>query len=345
MKNLCAAPLGVLSLLSLVACSPDVPKLIPNPDVTYEKIDTDGGEEVFDPKLDILFVVDDSGSMMGHQTNLSNNIFAFVNGFVQRRDIDFHVGVLTTSMDGWDYSTECCGELVDKNRRGSKFVTPATPDAVTALASNLRVGTNGSWKEQSFAPVRAALSSPLLNGLNAGFYRPEAHLAIIFITDAEDQSGSLTAQGLWDFLLKLKGRPDKILSFGVIVPSTETRGCARDSTEKPYAIEEFLRLSGQGLSNVFSLCDPQFSDNLVQIADLVLEKIGNIIYLSRAPILRTVEVTFGTQIIPPHPYHGWSYSPHQNALILGEGIEWTEQPPGTRVKVNYEAAAFPKESN
>jgi hypothetical protein len=55
--------------------------------------------EVFDPRVDILFVVDSSGSMMSHQENLAKNIDLFVDKFVQAGTLDFHVGVITTDMD------------------------------------------------------------------------------------------------------------------------------------------------------------------------------------------------------------------------------------------------------
>jgi len=338
--------MSVLKLLPLLAgfvlaCSPEVPKLIPEPKVLNEKVDTDSGTEVFEPKLDILFVVDDSGSMHTHQSNLANNIFRFVNGFVQRQDIDFHVGVITTSMErySWGSPAPCCGELVGP--RGVKFATPSTPNLVKVLSSNLQVGTDGSGTEMVFAPIMSALSPAFMGSVNAGFYRSEAHLAIVVISDAEDQTERVTPAETWQFLLGLKGRPERILSFGVIVPSIDTRGCERDdSSKRPFRIEEFLKLSGQGLPNVYNLCDPQFGDNLVKMADLLVKSVGNIIYLSRAPILETVRVSYGSQIIPPHPDKGWTYDPYKNAILLGEKIEWSPQPSGTKVRVTYDAAQY-----
>jgi hypothetical protein len=279
--------------------------------------------------------------METHQNNLSNNIYRFVNGFVQRQDIDFHVGVITTSMErnSWGSPAPCCGELV--GAMGVKFVSPSTPNLVKHLAMNLLVGTDGSGTEMVFAPIMSALSGAFLAGVNAGFYRPEAHLAIVVITDAEDQTAQVTPTDAWHFLLGLKRRPEKILSFGVIVPSMDTRGCERDdSSKKPYRIEEFLKLSGQGLPNVYNLCDPQFGDNLVKMADLLVKSVGNIIYLSRAPILETIQVSYGSQIILPHPDKGWTYDPYKNAIILGEKIEWSSQPSGTKVRVTYDAAQY-----
>lgn len=330
--------------LALWACSPEVPKMIPEPKIVSEKIDIDSGAEVFDPKLDILFVVDDSGSMHSHQNNLARNIFLFINGFVQRKDIDYHIGVITTSMESysWGSPSPCCGQLVDNG--GVKFVTPTTPNIVSLLATNLRVGTDGSGTEKVFSPLRTALSPLYTTGVNAGFYRDEAHLAVVIITDAEDQSVGVSARDTYQFLTNLKGRPEKLLSFGVIVPSLDDRNCGRDTTtHRPLRIEEFLKLSGQGLENVFNLCDPKFADNLVKVADYLVRSVGNVIYLSRSPILETIRVTFGSQVVPADPDKGWSYDPLKNALILGQDVEWSTQPSGTRVRVYYDAAYYKPE--
>ena len=70
---------------------------------------------VFQPKLDILFVIDDSRSMEPHQINLSRNIDRFVEGFSKERFIDFHIGVTGI----WD--SRRYGPVVKKwNRQGEK---------------------------------------------------------------------------------------------------------------------------------------------------------------------------------------------------------------------------------
>lgn len=330
------------------ACSPEVPKMIPRPTVINEKVDTDGSEEVFDPKIDILFVVDDSGSMQSHQNNLASNIDLFVTNFLKRQDIDYHIGVVSTSMEqspgysgGW--VAPCCGQLVGWG--GFPYVTRSTPNARSVLKRNLVLGTNGSWQEMMFAPVMAALSPPLVGGVNGGFYRQDAFLGMIFITDAEDQSPKVSAQDFWDFLLTLKGRKDRLAAFGVIVPVLDNRSCSRDDDSmRPMRLEQFLSLANwdPNQSNVFNLCDPAFGNNLTSIGDILVKAVGNIIFLSRPPILSTIKVQYGSQMIPADPKLGWSYDPARNALILGNDIVWTTQPPGTKVQVFYEAARYPE---
>ncbi|MBX2993866.1 MAG: VWA domain-containing protein [Bdellovibrionaceae bacterium] len=327
----------VFGFLALGACSPEANHLIPKPNDQNEKVDTDGGTEVFDPQVDILFVVDDSGSMSTHQTNLIRNIDRFLAAFTKRANIDYHIGVVNTSMDGGWSGSPCCGRLMGT----PTFVERSTPNLIQVLSRALRVGTNGSATEKVFDPIRAALSAPLVTGENAGFYRPNAHLAVVFITDAEDQS-SMSAQDMFDFMLSLKGRKEKFIGYGVVVP-TGVNNCSRDEGN-PTKIESFLGMMPNAGKNVFSLCDPQFGDRISTIADDLVRFIGNVIYLSRPPIPETIQVSFGSQIIPQDYKKGWIFDPARNALILGDEIEWSVQPNGTKVNVYYEAATFPSGS-
>lgn len=327
------------SLLAAAGCSPDVPKLIPRPDDSNEKVsEDDAGVEVFNPEVDVLFIVDDSGSMGTHQNNLIQNIDRFVAAFTARTNIDYHIGVLTSSMekDSWGGAKACCGELVGS----PKFVDRSTPGAQMILKTNLRVGTGGAVTEKFFEPLVAALSPPMVNGPNAGFYRSGAYLAVVFITDAEEQSRGIDAKGTFDFLVGLKGRPERIISYGVIVPSTVSN-CSRDSSESPQRLESFLSMMPNAGNNVFSLCDPLFGDRISGIADDLVRYVGNMIVLNRPPVISTIRVTYGNQEIPRDLRRGWSFDAFRNAIIFGDDVEWLPQPEGTKVKVYYEAATFP----
>lgn len=326
-------------ILLFNSCTKESPKAVPQSVVNYEKIDFDSGIEVFDPKVDILFVIDDSGSMDAHQKNLIDNIYLFIDKFTRRTDIDYHIGVLTSTMEesSWSNSLACCGALVRVS--GFSVITTNTPSIIHSLSLNLKVGTGGAGEEAFFSPVMYALNQPLVSSQNRDFLRPEAHLAIVFITDAEDQSKMVYPQEFYDFLLRLKGHPEKILTFGVIVPTDSVLKCDRDSLgQTPLKIEEFLNISNQGYPNVYNLCDPRFGENLAKMSDLIVQSIGNMIYLKSIPLLKTVVVSFGTQIIPPGVDNGWSYNPEKNAIRLGSEIQWTEQPVGTKLKVDYQAA-------
>lgn len=334
--------LTILFAISILSCSDQQPSksLAIQADLGQDKLSGDEGKNskntVLEARVDILFVVDDSGSMGNHQSNLAANINNFVQSFTNRPYIDYHIGVITTSMNS---SANCCGRLVGKTR----FVDRSTPNVVSVLAKNLIVGTDGSALEETFEPTLVALTERIADGYNKDFLRDDAHLVVIFITDAEDQ-GALSPQDFYDGLVDIKKDPNRILSYGVIVPSSAPADCPRDDWSRPQRIETFLQstINGSTGKNIFSLCDPNFGDKLSDLADDLVGYIANYIYLSRVPDLKKpMTVHFGTQIIPSGYPAGWSYTGSVNAISFGPKVQWTRQPIGTKVQVDYTALDDP----
>src|SRR3954469_18675110 len=73
----------------------------------------------YDPLVDILFVIDNSGSMGSHQANLAQNIGLFIDQIKKNVNLNFHIGVISTDMS-------------DSYQRGKlqglpKFVSNTTP--------------------------------------------------------------------------------------------------------------------------------------------------------------------------------------------------------------------------
>lgn len=327
----------MLSLLA-ASCSPEAEKAYLVPVAPEEKVVQDN-TQVFDPKVDILFVVDNSGSMATHQRNLSTNVAKFTQTFTKSSVLDYNIGIVTTDMmgGGWGTRKPCCGQLVGATR----VVNKNTPGAEAILANNFLVGTDGSASEASFEPVVSALSQPNLTGWNTGFYRPDASLVVIFLTDAEDQSDSVSPQSLYSFLLNLKqGDVTKLLAFGVLVPSNNTIRCDRDDGRTPQKIEAFLGMMPNNKTNIMNICDPDYGTRLANMAKDIVDKVGNIIYLDRAPALESIHVYYGSSELPENYETGWSFDPKRNAIILGSKINWGSQPNGSRVKVSYTAAKF-----
>ena len=95
----------VALLLSPLACQTQSPPLVsppepPPPPEIYvaNQAVAEPTNNSFVPKLDILFVIDDSQSMAPHQKRLVHNISRFVESFAVEDFIDFHIGVVSI----WD---------------------------------------------------------------------------------------------------------------------------------------------------------------------------------------------------------------------------------------------------
>jgi hypothetical protein len=324
----CVLLIGLV--IGTASCSPESLKAYIKP-VTEVVLDN---TQAFDPRVDILFVVDNSGSMGDHQQNLADNMAKFTSTFTKSSVLDYNIGIVTTDMR----HGECCGELVGSTR----IVNKNTPGGDQILASNFLVGTNGDGIEASFDPIVAALSPPTVTAWNVGFLRQEASLVVIFITDAEDQSKRTDATGLYKFLLGLKqGDANKVLAYGVLVPTKSTINCRRDENNTtPLRIEKFLSMVSNHRNNVMNLCDPDYGTRLANMAKDIIDKVGNIIYLSRAPDFNSIRVSYGNFDLPQDYHKGWSFDPKKNAIILGDEIDWISQPTGSRIKVFYNPAKF-----
>lgn len=326
-----AALIGAM-VSGLMACSPETPKLVPRPEVKKERVRNVGTRVTFNPRVDILFVVDDSGSMSTHQQNLSKNIQLFTSGIQSNQILDYHIGVITTSMDSFG-RTPGRGQLVGT----PPYIQRSSPNGMQDLAKNLLVGTDGSGQEKFFEPLMAALTPPLLTGGNAGFYRSDAYLVTVFITDTDDQSDNLQADQVYSNILNMKaGDKEKIITYGVYIPSVD-RSCDRSGEEEPRQLERWFTLTG---GKTLGLCDPDYGQKLAAIGDDLAERVGKIMYLSRPPDPNTISVIYGSQVIPNDPTRGWVYDPVRNALVFGDQIDWVPQPAGTQVEVDFTSAVY-----
>ncbi len=147
--------------------------------------------------LDVLFVIDNSGSMSDDQEELASNFQLFIaQPKFSDGTVDLHLGVTTTDTEVFGEQGRLIGDPA--------VVTSDNPDIVAAFAGNARVGANGSPNETGLLATQLALSPPNLPGLNDAFYRPEAALAVIIVSDEED-AGIDPVQSHIDFLRNIKG--------------------------------------------------------------------------------------------------------------------------------------------
>lgn len=207
--------LGLLSLGLLAGC----------PDRTISKVNPEQGRveaKSFPIKqnrnVDLLFVIDNSGSMADKQTNLKDNFPNFINvlNTIQGGLPDVHIGVVTSDMGtkGEDVATPGapvgqvgqggCANTGDDGKlkvSGGAPVTGTfisdiklgdgsrqtnyTGDLSTVFGQMAQVGAVGCGFEQHLASMRRALDN---NPANAGFLRPDAFLAVIFLADEDDCS-------------------------------------------------------------------------------------------------------------------------------------------------------------
>jgi hypothetical protein len=152
-------------------------------------------------KTDILFVIDDSGSMEEEQDGLARELPAFIAELEKGGGAahDFQVGVITTAV----YQNARLGgvndyrEFKEQSGRlqavgGERILTSKDPELVVKFADLVKQGTLGSGQETPFEAVRLAVAEladvPLEEGGNAGFLRDGARLLVVVVSDEDDCS-------------------------------------------------------------------------------------------------------------------------------------------------------------
>ncbi len=324
-----------LMAMVLVSCGDDSTSyLLPyEEEIKDQKVSDVGSisKESFRPSLDILFVIDDSGSMSSHQMNLSTNITKFTDSIVKAKFLDYHIGVITSTASGFGAgAAACCGKLAGF----PKFIDRNTPNGMVMLANNVMVGTNGDASEKFYDPVTMALSQPNLSGYNDGFYRPDSYLVILFITDTDDQSVQTTEQFM-SFLLQLKGSQDRFFIGAAYIPKSEYKSCSGESPSTT-KLDTFFSITQ---AQFFSLCDPDYGSQLANIGQVIALKAQTML-LKSVPKQGTIKVSIGSEVLPEDVKKGWSYNPIKNAIEFGEEINWEVFPDNTFPQVDYEAIVF-----
>jgi hypothetical protein len=168
---------------------------------------------------DILFVIDDSISMEEEQTNLSTNFHAF-GQFLFGSDIDYHIGIVRGDLSSSSPDYPNYGMLTGS----PPYIDPSTPNGQSVITT--RVDTLGDLGdgvcESGMEATYLALTEPMVTGLNAGFYRGDAMLTVVIITDENDQTDfgfcDLTVGDTEDWaqwFTDLKFRPE-LVNLGVI---------------------------------------------------------------------------------------------------------------------------------
>lgn len=175
---------------------------------------------------DILFVVDNSGSMADEQENLATNFQAFIEEIAGAGD--YQIMVVSTDVDssngertGLQISTFApaspnnlidlsgagctdlpiahgCARGPDAARRIISSATMSRDEQVSVFQENVRLGSCGSGREQGLAAMRSALEQSRGGGCNSGFLRDGANLVVVVVSDEQDTDDTLVDQYVAD---------------------------------------------------------------------------------------------------------------------------------------------------
>jgi len=315
---------------------------------TEETSQTDVFNQLTNPMVDVLWVVDNSGSMIPQQQALAQNFSTFISWAVTLQT-DFHIGVISTEINEpeipADYFNIYPGVLV-QYPGFPKIITNTTPNLAQAFAKNVNVGTCCSDEQESgLHAAMMALSEPLVSAAaaNAGFLREDAKLVLIMVSDEQDQSPG-PPDFYVDFFKNIKGfRNDQLMDVSVVVGDVPN-GCSyggiyAESSPRYKYVQE-------ATGGIFrSHCSSNWGSTL---SDLGLDTFAarTQFPLTRPAQVGTIEVTVdahdgnGPQPVPEDTTgsgDGWEYDENSNSIVFGDNAV---PPRGATITISYETTCL-----
>jgi hypothetical protein len=306
---------SVLCLLSLSACqgvkNPDLQS--PPVNQTLVSAEAPQAAEAMDPKVNIVFVVDNSGSMAPYQEKMAQNIERFAETFFENSRIDYRIGVVPVFdsrylEDKTVYSSGVrkmnpLGELIRLRGEGvpsnQLYITRDTPNKVEILKKTVQIGTQwGPEAEESFSPVVAILDSQTNVEKNQGFYQEDAYLAVVFLTDADDVSPGLSPDQFYSMLVEAKNGQRNKIFIAAAIPNrnNSSQSCSKDGQGPVDSIPRLLAISG-GITA--DLCSSDFGSKLANFGERIRrEASSQRIPVGFEPDLKTLAVCYGPASAP-----------------------------------------------
>jgi len=248
---------------------------------------------------DILFVVDNSGSMTEERQALVDNFAVFME-YLSDTPLDYHIGVVTLD----DPEEPPIGTLL-----GTPYYMDATMvdeieahfmDVIGSIQTNpegtCEVGLEASFRAVSPGPAGYEDTS------NIGYYRPDALLSVVIISDEDDGSSEgadcptpdafihHTEYSPW--FATLKGSHDiDMVHFTAIVGDANT-GCssAWGNAEPGRGYLDVVDYLGEDHATFFSICEHDWSEVMSRIG-LAAAGLRTAFHLSHVPVEGTLTAT------------------------------------------------------
>ncbi len=230
--------------------------------------------------VDILIVIDDSGTMVEEQTNLSTKLSDLLASI---SDTDWQIGVITTTVAVENDFDVCRLTLIkptDANYQ-EKFRQAVTP------------GTNGSNNEEG---IRQAV-----NGLRCDrtpWVRPNASVAVLIVSDEDNCSSrgkdcfkqpSSTEQYLIHYVENDMQRIVGVNAgfYGIFSPVNAPCATAENIGYEYQALVEY---NANGQTNYGNICDASYKSTLNLISSHIARLLINQFPLSKRPVAGTLTV-------------------------------------------------------
>lgn len=305
---------GTMITLAIVACGPPQANRAGDDDTTVDATTSDG-DQVVPPgdggtgcqKLDLLFVIDNSGSMGEEQANLIANFPTFIQ-VLDQSGLDYRVAVTTTGREyHYNMSLPIGGSIPQDTGSGEngqmlkpaacnmtkRWIDKTDPNPAQMFSCVANVGTNGNSDEMPLGGMRDALEDRMTDGTNVGFRRTDALLGVVFMTDEEDcsyeQSVTLSfgqtlceaqlepATNYVAFLDAYTGHRSRWAAAAIAGMGPGDCTSAFGSANEATRLKAFVAAAG-AQARMSSICDGNLATSLQQTLALFQSACGNVIF-------------------------------------------------------------------
>ena len=262
--------------------------------------------------LDVLFVIDNSGSMNIFQQELSSQMNVFMNVF-DSSGADYHLAVITTD------------EARFRQYDGYDWIDTTHPDPVRWMQSVISmIGIHGSGFEKGIEMAKYALegdASP-----DKDYNRENATMVIIYVSDEPDHSqGSHVSY--YSFFDNFKLSPNLMRHFAVI--GDNPMGCNYYYFNRNRHIQfgaGYYEMTQRYNGDWYSICAVDWGQQMQNLANTVTtQRVFNI--EERDPVENTITVTVNGQTS-----NNWTYDTSINAVIFDENYI---PEPGQTIEIEY----------
>lgn len=286
-------------------------------------------------EVDVLFVVDNSGSMAAEAAKLSTALSSFVDGLT---GVDWQIAITSSDVSDGSYSTR--GRLVNMAGTNSNLLTKDTPNYENVFLNTVvATGPNptcaggdlnycGSGSEQPLEAARIIISEQ--SPANAAFFRPGADLVTIVLTDEDEKSDGPTDATTAEMLIAATNAvfngTKQLSGFGIIVRPDDPTCIATQQVNGGQPGDFVQHFADITSGETGSICDSDYGPALASIGQRI-KKYATTVALTAMPVAGSVAVV----LKPADPLINWT--------VIGNTIRLSDIPKkGTRMIVTYERA-------
>jgi hypothetical protein len=345
--------MGTTSILLMTSACGELPGF-----TVDAKTDDFAQVPVLNDKIDILFVVDNSGSMANEQANLASSFGSFIEKFSEK-DLKFQVGVISTDVfnnaNYWaatgGYSASSPYKNLPNGGPGTllskigndRIITPDSVDFISQFQENVQLGTGASGAEAGIFSVIKFFNPTLFaeGGWNAGFIRDEAFLAVIFVSDEDESWGISGTPGISStaFIRTLTGgqKESRLAEFRQALMTAKNNDLDKIRVDSIVAttVAECPTVgytagfpgTGEVYKEAVEIFEKGNVSNICQDFSSDLESIGQglVTLLAKFKLVQKpqgqIEVRVDGVVVPRDPVNGWEYLPEtQEVEFRGTAI-------------------------